>query len=187
MMQQKLSSIEEKLNDTPTSSSSEQSPIAPVTQQSTLEPTHSTMMTITTLGSVETTGPEEEDRRPSITTGSGQLSSTTEEGRNTNAPTGEPTTPLTESTESRATGATGNVPQTEEEPGTNTSSSVSEGWTNSTESIDTATREEQRLGSTTEGVPLTDYDSDSGEDLGDDKDTNEQAIEALRSELASCL
>ena len=111
--------------------------------------------------------------------------SSTGDGQNTNVPTGEPTTPLTESTESRGTGATGDVPQTEGPAVFNVSSEASDGgMTNNGSIISTesdggvATMEGTTSATTTEEGPLSPED----EELEDEKNTNEQAMAALQSE-----
>ena len=112
--------------------------------------------------------------------------SSTGDSQNTNVPTGEPTTPLTESTESRGTGATGDVPQTEGPAMLNVSSEASDdgemasnGSVISTEGDGgVATMEGATSSITVKEGPL----SPESEELEDEKNTNEQAIAALQSE-----
>ena len=178
-VEQKLSSVEEKLEtdqkQNPGSPASTAPPVPPVTQQPDLEPTHPPLTTSTAAASNVATVSSS-----STTQGEGGLSSTGDV-KNTNVPTGEPTTPLTESTESHATGATGDVPQVDEGEGLSLSNESSDAGgdviANSTES-ELATME-GGVTSTTEGVPPSDS-GDIKENM--EKTTNEQAIAALKCE-----
>ena len=175
VVKDRLSSVEEKLSQTPpvplpvASTQPLPPPSSPVTEPEPITQQQPSLSTVTTPSNVDGTtssiAPDKEDDGKSSLTGDGQ---------NTNVPTGEPTTPLTESTESRGTGATGDLPQTEGPAMLNVSSEASdEGMANSTEGVITATME-GGTSTTTEGTP-------DSEDNGE-KTTNEQAIAALQSE-----
>lgn len=174
MVKDELSSVKDKLSKTLPSSNTQPPMISPVTERENVEPTQQPSLT-TTASSVDSTTSstvsEEEDSK----------ASSTGEGRNTNVPTGEPTTPLTESTESRGTGATGDLPRTEEPVMVlNVSSEASDGGggENSTESGVVATMEGVAL-TTTKGAPPL---SPGSEEQEEEKNTNEQAIAALQGE-----
>ena len=175
VVKDRLSFVEEKLSQTPpvplpvASTQPLPPPSSPVTEPEPTTQQQPSLSTVTTPSNVDgttsSTALNKEDDSKSSSTG---------DGRNTNVPTGEPTTPLTESTESRGTGATGDLPQTEGPAMLNVSSEASdEGMANSTEGVITATME-GGTSTTTEGTP-------DSEDNGE-KTTNEQAIAALQSE-----
>ena len=182
VVEDKLSSIEEKLSKNNLPLASTQPPlISPVTQQpndKNMEPTQPSPNTVTTASNIDS--PASSTAAPPVNV------SSTGDSQNTNVPTGEPTTPLTESTESRGTGATGDVPQTEGPAVLNVSSEASDDgeMANNGSIISTegdggvATMEGATSSITVEEGPL----SPESEELEDEKNTNEQAISALQSE-----
>lgn len=169
VVKDKLSSVEEKLSKNPPSASTQQQPISPVTEQADVKPMQPPLIITTTASNVNhmTTSiapGKEDDKLPS-----------TGDGQNTNVPTGEPTTPLTESTEAHPTGATGDMPQTEGPALLNVSSDATDGGvSNSSTEGEVATME--GVTSATEGPPSTDSKEE------EEKKTNEQAMAALKSE-----
>lgn len=171
MVRDKLSSVEEKLSETPPLVSTQQQPLPSVTEQMDVQPTQPPPAIVTTASNADQTtttmAPDNQDDRVS----------STGDGQNTNIPTGEPTTPLTESTEAHATGATGDVPLTDRPVVLNMSSSEATG--NSSTEEGAATME--GVTSTTEGALPSDSNDIKNEEE-DEKKTNEQAIAALRRE-----
>ncbi len=181
LVSDKLSSVEEKLSKTnpPVASTHPPPPTSTATDQANdddMEPTQPAPNSVTTVSDVDSTA---SSTAPLVKEAN---VSSTGEGQNTNIPTGEPTTPLTESTESRGTGATGDVPRTEGPVVFNMSSEASDGeMTNgsiisSTESEGTTTMEGATATTAEEAPPPPD-----SEELDDEKITNEQAIAALQS------
>ena len=188
-VEQKLSTVQERLETVqrpePVSASTQPPPLAPLPPETppAVEPTHAPATTTVEQSNVVA--------ESIVTTTTADVSSTTlgknsEVGGdgtiNTHVPTGEPTTPHTDSTESHFTGATGDIPQ--KDSGEIGNSSMAPEKDNSRENETEGERVNATTDSgdvivSTEGVPKSD---DTDDDVQKKIKSSEQVIAALQSE-----